>query len=122
MKINFTPLSALNTAFVVVAFILITSEQAAAQIVDTRNTHLKAETKRSRKEAAKIEADYKETHLNTIDLTYKKGEASHKRAKAQTRWDTYQDERYDDVIYTESARRKNNRKISLRKLTGFISI
>lgn len=122
MVINFTPSIFIKTIFVFVGFLFATSGQLSAQTVYTNKANLKAETKRSRKEAARIETEYKETHLNTVDLTYKKGEASHKRAKAQTKWDTYQDEKYDEVLYTAPVKPKANRKVSLKKISGLISI
>jgi len=49
-----------------------------AQTTHRSRAAIKAETRKSKRDAAKFEADYKESHLNTAHYTFKKGKAGRK--------------------------------------------
>jgi len=51
---------------------------ALAQITHRSPAAIKADTKKSKRDAAKFEADYKDSHLNTAHYTFKKGKAGRK--------------------------------------------
>ena len=108
------PLFFLKTVFVLTIIILSLNIQASAQIAYLGNSQLKAETKRNKREAARIESDYKETHLNTNYFTYKKGKASRKRVEVEEGWEDYMYNNPEHFAYTEAfkikLKRKGNRK------------
>ena len=51
---------------------------AYAQILYMSAADLKAETKKSKRQARQYPAEYKETHLNTANYNFKKGQAGRK--------------------------------------------
>ncbi len=108
------PLCFLKTTFVLIVIVLSLNLQASAQIAYLGNSQLKAETKRNKREAARIEADYKDTHLNTDYFTYKKGKASRKRVEVEEGWEDYMYINPEHLAYTEAfklqLKRKGNRK------------
>ncbi|MDQ4139952.1 MAG: hypothetical protein M3142_05455 [Bacteroidota bacterium] len=115
MKAIFTPSFSLRAAFVFILFHLILDLQVSAQIAFTNDAQLKAETRRSRREAARIEADYKDSHLNTSNFTYKKGKSARKQVDALEGWETYQFNNTDNFIYTEPKKLKLKRKAERKK-------
>jgi hypothetical protein len=104
----------LKSTFVFIVVIISLNLQASAQIAYLGNSQLKAETKRNKREAARIEADYKATHLNTDYFTYKKGKASRKRVEVEEGWEDYIYNNPEHLAYTETFKlkllRKGNRK------------
>ncbi|QMU30201.1 hypothetical protein [Adhaeribacter radiodurans] len=110
-----TPFFYLKTAFVSIFFTLIFSLQASAQIAITNDAQLKAETRKSRREAARIKADYKESHLNTSNFTYKKGKSGRKQVDVQEGWESYQFTNNGNVLYTEPGKLKLKHKADRKK-------
>ncbi|RDC64683.1 hypothetical protein [Adhaeribacter pallidiroseus] len=104
----------LKIVFVFIVVIISLNLQASAQIAYVGNSQLKAENKRNKREAARIETDYKETHLNTNYFTYKKGKASRKRVEVEEGWEDYMYNNPEHLAYTEAFKlklmRKGNRK------------
>lgn len=87
--------------------------QASAQIAFLGKSQLKAETRRNLREAARIEADYKESHLNTTYFTYKKGKAGRKRVDVVEGWENYQYNNPNQSTYLEPVKwkfKRTNRK------------
>ncbi|PSR54395.1 hypothetical protein AHMF7605_13190 [Adhaeribacter arboris] len=111
----FTPFFHLKAAFVFIFFTLISSLQVSAQIAFTNDAQLKAETRKSRREAARIEADYKESHLNTSNFTYKKGKAGRKQVDIEEGWESYQFNATNDFNYLEPKKLKLKRKANRKK-------
>ncbi|QNF31727.1 hypothetical protein HUW51_02945 [Adhaeribacter swui] len=105
----------LKTTFVFIIFMLGLHIQVSAQIAFVGNSQLKAETKRSKREAARIDSDYKETHLNTNYFTYKKGKASRKRVEVEETWEDYKYNNLDQFTYTEPVKLKIKRKSNRKK-------
>ncbi|MDQ3290390.1 MAG: hypothetical protein M3Q05_03770 [Bacteroidota bacterium] len=105
----------LKTGLIFSALTLVLSLQVSAQIAFTNDAQLKAETRRSRREAARTEAEYKETHLNTSNFTYKKGKSGRKRVDIQEGWETYKFNGPENFIYTEPKNLKFKRKADRKK-------
>ncbi len=101
MKIIFTQLFVLRMAFAFCLFEFGIASSVSAQIIFTDNAQLKAETRRNQREAALIEADYKESHLDIANVTYKKGKINRKRVKKQNEWESYQFDDYGNALYKE---------------------
>ena len=100
----FTKVTIYRTAFIFSLFFFSTGEPVTAQIAFTNNAYLKAETRRSRRDAAQIETDLKETHLVKADFTHKKGKSSRKRLKAKDRRKNYYYDSNGKIVYSEPVR------------------
>ncbi len=104
----------LKTFIVLIVITLSVNLKASAQIAFVGKSQLKAETKRNKREAARIESDYKETHLNTDHFTYKKGKSGRKRVEVEESWEDYKFNNPDHFTYSEPVKinfkRKSNRK------------
>lgn len=100
----FTKVTILRTTFIFFLFLFGIGEPATAQIAFTNNAYLKAETRRNRRNAAQIETDYKETHLDKADFTHKKGKSGRKRVKAKDRRKNYYYDTNGKMVYYESVR------------------
>ena len=115
MNTTSLPLFFLKISIVLIVIVLGLNLQASAQIAYLGNSQLKAETKRNKREAARIEADYKETHLNTTYFTYKKGKASRKRVEVEQSWEDYMYNNPEHLAYTEAFKLKLSRKGNRKK-------
>lgn len=98
MIVPYTRLYKIRTAFGISLFLISICDPVLAQIAFTDKADIKAETKRSRQDAAQIESDYKESHLNTADFTYKKGQPGRKQVKAQEQRGRNRFDAYGNVI------------------------
>lgn len=114
MNIISLPAFFFKTAFALIIITVSLNLQASAQIAYFGNSKLKAETKRNKREAARIESDYRETHLNTNYFTYKKGKASRKRVVVEEGWEDYMYNNPEHFASTEAfklkLKSKGNRK------------
>ncbi len=105
----------LKVASVLLVIIIGLQFQASAQIAFLGKSQLKAETRRNLRAAARIETDYKESHLNTTYFTYKKGKAGRKRVDVQEGWENYQYNNPNQGTYLEPVKWKVKRKASRKK-------
>lgn len=115
MTISSSPSFILKAAFVFMLITLSLNLPVVAQIAFTNKAQLKAETRRSRREAARVEADYKESHLNTGNFTYKKGKSGRKQVEVQEGWESYQFNESGNVDYPEPVKLKLKRKAGRKK-------
>jgi len=68
---------------VIICFVLLVFSiaSALAQTTHRSKAAIKAETRKSKRDAARVEAEYKDSHLNTAHFTYKKGAAGRKKVQ-----------------------------------------
>ncbi|PIQ20847.1 MAG: hypothetical protein COW65_12665 [Cytophagales bacterium CG18_big_fil_WC_8_21_14_2_50_42_9] len=84
---------------------------AWAQITYKSRSAIKAETRKSKRDAAQVEADYKDSHLNTAHYTYKKGVAGRKKVQiSETPVDYVSDKEINELD------REELKKMSKKKL------
>lgn len=83
MRVNFTFVVKKIKLPVISCFLLLsfTALTAYGQTTHRSPAAIKAETRKSKREAARTEADYKESHLNTAHYTLKKGKAGRKAVR-----------------------------------------
>lgn len=83
MRVNFTSVDKKLSLPVIICFLLLsfTAVTVFGQTTYRSPAAIKAETRKSKREAARTEADYKESHLNTAHFTFKKGKAGRKSVR-----------------------------------------
>ncbi len=89
---------------VIICFLLLvfTNSSAVAQITHRSKAAKKAETRKSKRDAARMEADYKDSHLNTAHYTYKKGASGRKKVQvAETPVDYISDKEINELDKVE---------------------
>lgn len=111
----FTPAQKLS---IIATIIFITSTYAvlpaSAQISYLSSADVKAETRKSKREAARYEADYKESHLNLADHSFKKGQSGRKSVMVQEIPADYNHDQEINIIYQEPKKTRAQKKL-LRK-------
>jgi hypothetical protein len=74
---------------------------AMAQIMSLSRAEIKAQTRKSQKEAARYEADHKETHLETENFPHKKGRAGRKQVRVEEEPAEFVHDKEINAIYEE---------------------
>ncbi len=108
MAATSTKMSFLKTVFGCSFCMVLVTDSATAQIAFTKNAYLRTETKRIRREAAQIKTDYKESHLNPHQVSYKKGRSGRKRVKAKQ--ESYQVDANGNAVYAAPVEFTHKRK------------
>jgi len=109
--------------FIYLLLTVLSCAPALAQITHRSQAAIKAETRKSKRDAARFKADYKESHLNTAHYTYKKGEAGRKRVRlVETPVDYISDNEINEINREElrimskkklHPKKKKNKKITI---------
>ena len=81
--VKFTLIGRDTTPKVIISFLLLAFSivPVLAQTTHRSQAAIKAETRKSKRDAARVEADYKDSHLNTTHYTYKKGAVGRKKVR-----------------------------------------
>jgi len=109
----FTTIGRKIAAGVMLSFIftVFACPSAWAQITYKSRAAIKAETRKSKRDAAQVEADYKDSHLNTAHYTYKKGIVGRKKVQiSKTPVDYVSDKEINELD------REKLKKMSKKKL------
>jgi len=101
--------------FIYLLLTVLSYAPALAQITHRSQAAIKAETRKSKRDAARFEADYKESHLNMAHYTSKKGEAGRKRVRvAETPVDYISDNEINEID-REELRKMSKKKLQSKK-------
>jgi Na+-translocating ferredoxin:NAD+ oxidoreductase RnfG subunit len=76
-------------------------QPAFAQIISLSRSEIKAQTRKSQKEAALYQADHKETHLEVQNFNHKKGESGRKQVRVLEEPAEYVSDKEINAIYEE---------------------
>lgn len=77
------------------------------QITDMSPAELKAQTRKSQKEAARFEAEHKETHLAIHNFNFRKGESGRKQVRVLEEPADYVYDKEINAIYQEPREQAN---------------
>jgi hypothetical protein len=93
----FTP-DYLKISFLAIVFSF-TGQTCFGQITDLSPAALKAQTRQSQKEAARFEADYKDSHLAIENFNFRRGEAGRKQVRVEEEPAEYVFDKEINTIY-----------------------
>jgi hypothetical protein len=97
-----------------ISFLVIISSFAGrsgfGQITDLSPAELKAQTRKSQKEAARFQAEHKETHLAIHDFNFRKGETGRKQVRVPEEPAEYVFDNEINAIYEEPGNKARTRK------------
>jgi hypothetical protein len=107
----FTP-EYLKISFLAVVFSF-AGQACLGQITDLSPAALKAQTRQSQKEAARFEADYKDSHLAVENANFRRGEVGRKQVRVAEEPSGYVFDKEINIIY--EAVREPDQKARTRK-------
>jgi hypothetical protein len=98
------------------------SRIAGAQIMSLSPAEIKAQTRKNQKEAARYEAEHKETHLETHHFNHKKGQAGRRQVPVLEEPAEYVYDKEINAIYEEpreAAAKPRSRKSKKEKSKAY---